>query len=130
MRSASDGLSGIVTSRHRIDISHTVPFKKRTVTTIGPLIRRKMQEFAINWIKGDKIASVTVPSSTALGNKILRLANERADVVIIRQNNDGSIYAKVPVKWIKLSPPREMTEEQRQQLAERMRGIKNASKVH
>lgn len=80
-----------------------------------------MQEFAINWIKGDKIASVTAPSSTALGNKILRLAEERDDVTIVRQNKDGSILANVPVKWIKIGAPRKMSEEQRAAAAERLR---------
>ena len=39
-----------------------------------------------------------------------------------RQNNeDGSICAHVPVSWLRISPPRQYTEEQRQQMGERLR---------
>lgn len=36
-------------------------------------------------------------------------------------NEDGSICAHVPVSWLRISPPRQYTEEQRQQMGERLR---------
>lgn len=35
-----------------------------------------MNEFSIEWIKGARYASVTVPSGTALKSKLLRLAEK------------------------------------------------------
>ena len=40
---------------------------------------------------------------------------------ISADNEDGSICAHVPVAWIRISPPKQYTEEQRQQMGERMR---------
>lgn len=34
---------------------------------------------------------------------------------------NGSICAHVPVSWLRISPPRQYTEEQRQQMGERLR---------
>lgn len=58
-------------------------------------------------------------------NKIRKLAEQYPnDVTIIKlpEDNDGCIYAKMPVKWLKLQPPakREYTEEQLAEMRERM----------
>lgn len=81
-----------------------------------------MNEFAIEWTKKDDYAGVTVPSGTALKNKLLRYAEERPDEVKIEAlNQDGSAFIKVPVKWVKISPPRKISEEQREAMGERAR---------
>lgn len=65
-----------------------------------------MNEFAIEWVKGAKYASVTVPSGTALKSKLLRLAeNNPNEVRIIKENKDGSLFAHIPVSYVKISPP-------------------------
>ena len=43
------------------------------------------------------------------------------DCRIIADNKDGSICAHVPVSWLRISPPRQYTEEQRQQMGERLK---------
>lgn len=58
-------------------------------------------------------------------NRILRLKERHPeDVKIIRppEINDGCLYATIPVKWLKIAPPRtaNMTEEQRQAMAARL----------
>lgn len=74
-----------------------------------------MNEFAINWLKGADYAEVTVPASTALNNKLLRLSKERPDEVTnIIENKDGSMVCHVPVRWVKVSPPRFVSDEQRE----------------
>lgn len=81
-----------------------------------------MNEFCIEWIKGNDYAGVTVPSGTALKNKLLRYAEERPDEVKIEAlNQDGSAFIKVPVNWVKISPPRKVSEEQREAAGERFR---------
>ena len=74
-----------------------------------------MNEFAINWIKGADYAEVTVPSGTAFKSKLLKYAEERPEEVNhVIVNKDGSIVCHVPVNYIKISPPRKVSEEQRE----------------
>lgn len=81
-----------------------------------------MNEFCIEWIKGGSYAGVTVPSGTALKSKLLRLADSNPnEVKIISENKDGSIFAHIPISYVKVSPPRKISEEQREAAAERFR---------
>ena len=81
-----------------------------------------MSEFCIEWIKGNDYAGVTVPSGTALKSKLMRYAEERPDEVKIEAlNQDGSAFIKVPVNWVKISPPRKVSEAQREAAGERFR---------
>lgn len=63
--------------------------------------------------------------------KIQQLAvNHPDDVTIIAQpeTNDGCIYAKMPASWFKIKPPvkRNLSDEQRELLAERARNLRSA----
>ena len=81
-----------------------------------------MNEFAIEWIKGNDYAGVTVPSGTALKSKLMRYAQERPDEVkVMAVNKDGSVFFHVPVSYIKCSPPRKVSEKQREAAGERFR---------
>lgn len=81
-----------------------------------------MNEFVIEWIKGADYAGVTVPSGTALKSKLLRLADKFPDEVnIIVENKDGSLFVHIPVNYVKISPPRQVSEEQREAAGERFR---------
>ena len=74
-----------------------------------------MNEFAINWIKGADYAEVTVPSGTALKSKLLKYAEKRPEEVNhVIVNKDGSMVCHVPVSLIKVSPPRKVSDEQRE----------------
>ena len=78
-------------------------------------------ECAIEWAKGDKVATVTFPRSR-FNTRIRRLADEHPDEVQIRhENKDGSIVATIPVKYIHIKAPRILSDEQREVLAERLR---------
>lgn len=81
-----------------------------------------MNEFAIEWIKGADHAGVTAPSGTALKSKLFRLAEEHPeDVKIIVENEDGSVFAHIPISYVKISPPRKISEEQKEAAGERFR---------
>lgn len=81
-----------------------------------------MNEFCIEWLKGGEYAGVTVPSGTALKSKLMRYAESRPDEVkVMAENKDGSAYFHVPVSYIKCSPPRKVSEEQREAAGERFR---------
>ena len=81
-----------------------------------------MNEFCIEWIKGRDYAGVTVPSGTALKSKLMRYAQERPDEVkLMAENKDGSAFFHIPINYIKVSPPRKVSEEQREAAGERFR---------
>ena len=81
-----------------------------------------MNEFCIEWIKGNDYAGVTVPSGTALKSKLMRYAEERPDEVkLMSENKDGSAFFHIPVSYVKISPPRKVSEEQREAAGERFR---------
>ena len=81
-----------------------------------------MNEFAIEWIKGNDYAGVTVPSGTALKSKLMRYAQERPDEVkLMAENKDGSAFFRIPINYVKVSPPRKVSEEQKKAAGERFR---------
>ena len=81
-----------------------------------------MNEFSIEWTKDRNYAGVTVPSGTALKSKLMRYAQERPDEVKLKaENKDGSAFFHVPVSYIKVSPPRKVSEAQREAAGERFR---------
>ena len=65
-------------------------------------------------------------------NKIKKLKEEHPDdIKIIAENEDGSICAKLPMKYLKISAPRKVSEEQRQAASERFKKIReNMSLQH
>ena len=81
-----------------------------------------MNEFVIEWLRGSDYAGVTTPSGTALKSKLMRLAQERPDEVkIVAVNTDGSAFFHIPINYIKVSPPRKVSDEQREAAGERFR---------
>ena len=63
-------------------------------------------------------------------NKVKKLKEEYPDdVKIIAENKDGSICAKLPIKFLKISAPRKVSEEQRQAASERFRKLRENNKL-
>lgn len=89
----------------------------------------ELKENVIEWITGEDTISVTL-SQTKHINKVERLAKKYPDLVqILKRNSDGSIFAHLPLKSLKLNIiTNNLTEEQRKVRAERLkesRGNKN-----
>lgn len=83
-----------------------------------------MKENVIEWIRGDDVAKVTAPSGSKLKGTIVRLAQKHTDKVhIIEENQDGSIFAEVPVGFVKIRAPKQMSDSQREAARERMKKI-------
>ena len=82
------------------------------------------KETSVGYIVGDKYVSVSTDERKYI-NKILKYKeNYPDDVVIVYQNKDGSITANLPQKWFKFpSPPKSMSEENKQKVAQRMRDM-------
>ncbi len=78
-------------------------------------------ENVIEFVKDSERAAVTF-SQGRYKSRIKKLAAERPEECeIVAENQDGSLYAHIPVAWIKINPTQQLTEEQREQRAETMR---------
>lgn len=76
----------------------------------------------------DREASLTLTDGN--DRALIKLAEKHPeDCQIIADNEDGSICAHVPVSWLRISPPRQYTEEQRQQMGERLRQNRSENTV-
>ena len=81
-------------------------------------------ENAIEWLDTQQKATVTLHGGR-LKNRVMKLAEEYPDEVEIRREpdeNGGFLVAKIPAKWVKITPPRrlELTDEQKEELRERL----------
>lgn len=78
-----------------------------------------MDEFVIEWQRGQPTATITAPNGSALKSRVAKLnAEYPEDYKIVIENNDGSILAHVPVKYIKLQAPRLVNEKTLERLRE------------
>lgn len=78
----------------------------------------KCIENVIEWITGQHTISCTFSQSKYI-KKVKSLAEKYPDKVkIIKENADGSIFCKLPIKSLKLSIiERELSEEKREELS-------------
>ena len=54
-------------------------------------------------------------------SRIKELAKKKPDKCkITAENSDGSIVAHIPTSWIRINPEKELSDEQRQAIAERL----------
>ena len=82
-----------------------------------------MKENNIEWLNGQNTVTVTLSQGKFI-NKVKKLAENHKDVEIVAENSDGSIFAHLPLKFIKISAPRQMTEEQKEQARKRLANLK------
>lgn len=87
-------------------------------------------ENAIEWLDNRQKATVTLHGGR-LKNRVMRLAEEYPDEVEIRRepdDNGGFLVAKIPVKWVKIAPPRrlELTDERKEELRKQIKVAQNA----
>jgi hypothetical protein len=85
-------------------------------------------ENMIEFLSGQRTATVTFTNVKHI-NRMKKLYEERKDEFkYFVENKDGSICAKIPLKWIKVNAgalpgtgkKREMTEEQKEELRQRL----------
>ena len=78
----------------------------------------------IEFISGTRTATVTFTNQKHI-NRIKKIYEERKDdFKYFKENTDGSVCAKIPLKWIKINPGsktgRVMTEEQKEAARKRL----------
>ena len=85
------------------------------------------KEFSIYWIQGEKRATISCPSQSSMGKKLIKLSESKPeDVTVDIINEDGTLVAHTPVKYIKLNAPRVYSEEQREAFKERMLKVRDS----
>lgn len=90
----------------------------------------ELTENMIEFISGQRTATITFSNLKHI-NRIKKLYEDRpGEFKYFHQNEDGSIIAKVPLRWVKVSPPREnnrvYTEEERAAIAERLKNSRKS----
>lgn len=76
------------------------------------------QNNAMEWLDSSTVATISADQKKWY-NKLLKLAKEHPEDVKIISQDKATIVAHVPVKYIKLSPPRKISDEQKAAAAER-----------
>ena len=80
-----------------------------------------MSENVIEFITNEGRATVTF-SQCRYKSRIRELAKKfPEECEIVAENADGSMCAHIPVAWVRINPPAQLTEEQRAERAERAR---------
>lgn len=82
-------------------------------------------ENMVEFLTGDKTCTVSF-TNRKYCNRMKKLHEKRpGDFEAFEVNADGSVYARIPLKWLKITPPakRDFTEEQREAMRMRMSGI-------
>ena len=80
-----------------------------------------LRENAIEFYSNAEIATVTLSQGRYI-SKVRKLAEEYpSEVQIVHENEDGTILAHIPVSYIKISKPREVSEEKKGELSERLK---------
>ena len=80
-------------------------------------------ENMIEFLRGQKTCTVTFTNQKHV-NRMKKLYEKYPEYFErYKENEDGSLYARIPLKWIKISKPKEviLTEEQRLDAAERLK---------
>lgn len=78
-------------------------------------------ENVIEWVKDENRATLSLSQRRTI-TRVKRLAERYPDQsFILAENEDGSLYAHIPVSWIKINPPKELTKEQRNKQADLFR---------
>ena len=76
-------------------------------------------ENSIEWVRDQQQATLSL-SQRRIISRVKSLAKKYPEECqIMTENPDGSIYAHIPVEWIRINPGKNLTEEQRQAIAER-----------
>lgn len=81
------------------------------------------QETIINYNNEEKTASIFTYDKSLIRKLDKRLA-EMSDMKLIRRGEDFAEYS-LPKKWIKVAFPRQYSDEQRAEMAERMKAARN-----
>lgn len=82
------------------------------------------QETLINYNNEEKLASIYTYDKTLM-RKIDNKLSEYPDIKVVRRGDGWAEYS-LPKKWIKVGFPRQLSDEQRAEMANRMRATRDS----
>lgn len=91
-------------------------------------LTKEEQETIIIFNEQDKTASVST-YNVALYRKLERLYQERPDECVKRERQNGIDEYIVPKKWIKISPPKKLSDEVKAKAAERLKKARSEARA-
>lgn len=83
------------------------------------------QETVINYNNEEKLASIFTYDKTLM-RKIDNKLSEYLDIKVVRRGESWAEYS-LPKKWIKVGFPRQLSDEQRAEMANRMRAARESA---
>lgn len=87
------------------------------------------KENAIEWLTGQNVITLSLTQERMI-NKVRKLKQKFPKEVKIRTNEDGSIYAKIPLSYLKLNHAerevKELTDEEKSEIRKRLQAGKKA----
>ncbi len=90
---------------------------------LGEIVRPDYEGFSenmIEWVKDGERATLSLSQRRTISRVKKLAAQYPKQCQVLAENKDGSLYAHIPVSWIKINPSRELSEEQKQQIAKRL----------
>ena len=91
---------------------------------VGDILKPDYDGYAenvIEWVKDGERATLSLSQRRTI-SRVKHLAEQYPEQCqVLAENKDGSLYAHIPVNWIRINPGMELTEEQREKKAETMR---------
>jgi len=83
-------------------------------------------ENVIEFLLNERTATVTF-SQGRYKTRIRKLAQSHPEECeIVAENKDGSICAHIPVEWVKIIRPRDLSDKEKERLAEHARNVFHA----
>ena len=84
-----------------------------------------VRENSIEWITNSQTATICFTQGKMM-NRIRKLAEQYPNEVQITAENGGDcLVAHIPYKWIKIAPPRQVSDEQREVSRQRMIALRS-----
>lgn len=89
------------------------------------VMSRYEKETVINSNDGDSRATVST-AQNGMKRRIKALAEEYPDDVKITGEDEYTLFAEFPKKWVKIRPPRFVSDEQRKKASERLKAYRES----
>lgn len=83
-------------------------------------------ENVIEWLKGEREATVTFCQGNKFASKVRKLAEKYPDKVKITHDDNKTFMAKIPVAAISIRIQRDLTDEEREERRERGRNLQRS----
>lgn len=88
------------------------------------------RETIINILEADKTTASVYTCIASQMRRLEKLAEQYPDDVILESKDENSCTYTVPKKWVKIRPPRKISDEQREKAAERIKQWRESRNAH